>query len=327
MRILALQLKRIGDLVLTTPAFAAIKARLPQAHLALAVHSATASLLPAISDWESAIVFGPGRGFAPWQQVLTGRFDAVLDFTGTDRSALAAALSRAKKRAAFTWVRKSRLRSLAYGDFVESSVRERHTVDHYLDLLAALDLTAADRQDAHPILRLPEPVTDEPPFAIIHPGTARPEKFWLADRWAEVAGHLSEKHGLHVVITSSSDPAERAHAGQIRAPHSALRTPATLCDFASLLAQARIVVSCDTAAVHLAAAFRRPQIALYGPTNPFHWRPRHDRALVISATKPGAPLSEFDPWAKGAPMDRISTEVVCRAIDDLLSHSAETASP
>ena len=78
-------------------------------------------------------------------------------------------------------------------------------------------------------------------------------------------------------------------------------------------------MSCDTAAVHLAAAFQRPQVALFGPTNPFHWRPRHERAAVISAAKPDAPLTNFDPRMKGAPMDRISTAVVCRAIDALLA--------
>ena len=40
--------------------------------------------------------FGRGRGFAPWQQVLTGGWDVCLDFTGNDRSALATVLSRAR---------------------------------------------------------------------------------------------------------------------------------------------------------------------------------------------------------------------------------------
>ena len=78
-------------------------------------------------------------------------------------------------------------------------------------------------------------------------------------------------------------------------------------------------MSCDTGVVHLAAAFRTPQIALFGPTNPFHWRPRHERALVLSAAQPEAPLTDFQPRMKGAPMERISTEAVIRAIDALLA--------
>lgn len=317
MRILALQLKRIGDLVLTTPALAAFKDT--GAHVTLAVHESTASLLPAIPHCDSAIVFR--RGWTPWQQVFTGRFDVVLDFTGTDRSALASFLSRAPRRITFEWVRKNHLRSLAYNEFVASNVRERHTADHYLDLLRPLGI---ERADAAPSLRLTGSAAAVPaPCAVLHPGTARAEKFWLADRWAEVARHLIGRHGLDIIITTGPDASERAHASQIQSKienrQSKIQSPADLCAFAALLRDAALVVSCDTAAVHLAAAFQRPQVALFGPTNPFHWRPRHERAAVISAAKPDAPMTAFDPRMKGAPMERISTEVVCRAIDALLA--------
>ena len=79
------------------------------------------------------------------------------------------------------------------------------------------------------------------------------------------------------------------------------------------------MISCDTAVVHLAAAFRVPQIALFGPTNPFHWRPMHDRAVVLSAAQPEAPLTDFEPRMKGAPMEQISTAAVIRATDCLLA--------
>lgn len=344
MRILALQLKRIGDLVLTTPALAALKA-FPDANITLAVDQSTASLLPAIPGLDAAIVFGRARGWAPWQQVLTGQYDAIFDFTGTDRSALATALSRAPSRTTFTWVKKKRLRSLAYNQFIESSVRERHTVDHYLDLAGAGDPAVATlcrrendslphHGDRAPWLQesppSPQLALDKPdpaePYAILHPGTARPEKFWVADRWAEIARHLIEAHNLRVIITSTADNAEHAHATEIqsaiRDPKSAIATPSDLCTFTSLLAHAAVVISVDTAAVHLAAAFQRPQVALFGPTNPFHWRPRHERAAVVSAAQPDAPMTDFMPRMKGAAMDRIPVSTVIRAIDTILSPGA-----
>ncbi len=88
MRILALQLKRIGDLVLITAALRSLRTAWPKAHIGLGVSEGCASLLGAIDLIDSAIVFGPGRGWAPWQQALTGGWDVCLDFTGTDRSAL-----------------------------------------------------------------------------------------------------------------------------------------------------------------------------------------------------------------------------------------------
>ncbi|MCE9611419.1 MAG: glycosyltransferase family 9 protein [Chthoniobacter sp.] len=331
MRILALQLKRIGDLVLTAAALRALREAWPEAHLALAVAPGCAALLGAFPSINTGVVLGRGRGFRPWQQVLTGPWDLCLDFTGTDRSALAVALSRARKRATFAWVQKRKLRAVAFNCFVDSAVRERHTVDHYLDLAEGVIADGAHLLSTRtPDLALPEAsraeaarmVGDEK-YAVIHPGTARAEKFWLPERWAEVIAHLRERHGLACVLTGGTDDFERAHLGQIQA---ALARPALdlagkmdLLTFAAVLAQARLCVSADTGAVHLAAAFRTPQVALYGPTNPFHWRPRHERALVLSATQPDAPLTTFTPRMKGAPMERISTSAVIRATDALLS--------
>lgn len=323
MRILALQLKRIGDLILTTPALRSLRTAHPHAEISLAVTPAGAPLLSAIDSITSGIVLGRGRGFAPWQQVLTGPWDLCLDFTGSDRSALAAAASRAADRATFAWVQRSKMRALAYNRFVASSVRERHTADHYLDLAGAADAPSEPR------LTLPESARVAAndilgrsgiagAFVLFHPGTARIEKYWLPDRWAEVISSLK----LPCIITSGPDAFERGHAGRIKAQCEKrdleIIFPPDLVVLAALIERAALVVSCDTAAVHFAAAIARPQIALFGPTNPFHWRPRHDRALVLSAAKPDAPLRDFTPRMKGAPMERISTELVIGAIASLI---------
>ena len=322
MRILALQLKRIGDLVLTTPALRALRDAHPTAEIALAVTPGCAPLLGAIDSISSGIVLGRGRGFAPWQQVLTGPWDLCIDFTGSDRSALAVAASRARERATFALVKRSKMRALAYNRFASSSVRERHTVDHYLDLVGA-DAPIA------PSLRLPKTAhaaADEllraasiaSPFVLVHPGSARAEKYWLAERWAGVIASLKTP----CIVTSGPDAFEREHVAviksEIRNQKSEILFPPDLLTLAALIERASLVLSCDTAAVHFAAAFARPQIALFGPTNPFHWRPRHDRALVLSAAKPASPLRDFRPRMKGAPMDRISTDIVIGAIASLI---------
>lgn len=342
MRILALQLKRIGDLVLTTPALAEIKRLLPDSDLTLAVSDASAPLLSAIESIDAGIVFGVGRGWTPWQQILTGRWDAVLDFTGSERSAAASLLSRAKRRAGYAWTRKKGLRSLAYTELVESPVRDCHTVEHYGRLLDSLGLEA-DRS-AEPRLKLPYSATVSAaeflarvgvsgPFAVVHPGTARPEKYWNCERWAEVIDHLQRVCGIPCVLTGGPWSYEQEHLGQILASsrfsggNAPLYASGTgILALAALLQRAAIVLSCDTAALHLAASFGAPQVALFGPTNPFHWRPRHPNGIVISASNPGAPLTEFAPRAKGAPMDRISTETVIRVTEELLSRIPSTRS-
>jgi ADP-heptose:LPS heptosyltransferase len=56
MKILLLQLKRIGDLILTTPAIAALRKTHPDAHITLAASNECAELLPAISNIDRVLI-------------------------------------------------------------------------------------------------------------------------------------------------------------------------------------------------------------------------------------------------------------------------------
>lgn len=344
MRILVLQLKRIGDLVLTTAALRALRNAWPEVHLGLAVMEGCAPLLECISTTDTNIVFGPGRGWAPWQQVLTGGWDICLDLTGNDRSAAATLLSRARKKLTYQWVARRKLRALAYNGWCDSSVRDRHTTDHYLDLAhLAASLTGGTVVPTRPELTLPQaaqetahallgPAKANAPYVLLHPGTARPEKYWVAERWAAVADWLWGVYGLNCIITSGPDAFERDHVNQINAHLShpgSVETihPPDLATLAAVVQGAKMVISADTAVVHLASAFQRPQIALFGPTNPYHWRPQHERAVVLSAAHPAGPLTDFQPRMKGAPTDGISTQAVIGATEGLLAGESPLASP
>ena len=329
-KILVLQLKRIGDLVLTAPALAEVRRRFPGAEITLVVADGSAGLLPALGHLAEGRVFRRKSWNLGLWKTLLGSFDACLDFTGTDRSALLSAVSRAKRRVGFGALDASALRLKVYTHRIPAPVREFHTVDHALFLLEGLPGAEAPLAVCPEALRLPESAvaaagaflgTD--PYLVVHPGTARPEKYWVAERWAEVITELQRRHGIRCVLTGGTDPFEKAHLARIQ---GALREPCLdlsgridLLTFAAVLSGARACLSCDTAAVHLAAAFERPQLALFGVTNPFHWRPRHGRALVLSAAQPEAPLREFLPRMKGAPMSGLSTESVLRATDALLA--------
>lgn len=320
MRILILQLKRIGDAILTTPVLSVLRRERPHAHLTLALDGAGAGLAPAV---EADAVLVRGSDF--WRPLATGKFDVVLDLTGNDRSALATVVSRASRRITWTRFAGKPLRRAIYTDFVESSVRDRHTVDHHLDLLRALDITAENElpalvlsDDARAAARAALTRAGvEGPYVVVHPGTARAEKYWQPERWAEVILHLRRELGLAVVLTGSSDEAERAHVAAIQ---RALPSPApdlggqlSLLGTAAVLAGASLVCAVDSAPVHLADALDVPVVALFGPTNPFHWRPRRATSRLVTAS--GEP--RMHPGYPKGPMDQISVAAVGLAIADL----------
>lgn len=319
MRILILQLKRLGDVVLTTPLITAIRERLPHAHITLALDASARSLSDLI-DADSRIFFERG-GMAFWKSMIADGWDIVLDVTGNDRSALATALSRAERR--ITWQRfaKKPLRRLCYNAFVDSSVRDRHTADHHTDLLRALgvevdgvpsQITIPPEADAAAATALSSAGISGP-FVIVHPGTARPEKYWLPERWAEVIRDFP----LPVLVTGGNDPAERAHIDAIRAAGAeftdlAGRLPLPVT--AALIARARLVCAVDSLPVHLADAAGTPVVALFGPTNPFHWRPRRSQSRVVTASG----VEPITPGHPKGPMDAINARRVLDAVRALM---------
>jgi ADP-heptose:LPS heptosyltransferase len=73
--------------------------------------------------------------------------------------------------------------------------------------------------------------------------------------------------------------------------------------------------------MHFAAAWNTPQVVLFGPTNPFHWHPRSQFAIVLVGAT-GVPVTEFDPRQRAVPMNQISTKTVIDAMESLLSAPA-----
>src|SRR5437764_7775258 len=155
MKILLLQLKRIGDLILTTPAIAALRESFPEAQITLVVSNECADLLPAISNVDRILIARRNaRDLALFLSVAARKFDYCIDFTRNDRSASLALLSGARRRVASYRVREqSKTRARAYTDFVSVRTRDMHTIDYNLALLGPL---GARRVSTVPSLDPPE---------------------------------------------------------------------------------------------------------------------------------------------------------------------------
>jgi ADP-heptose:LPS heptosyltransferase len=73
--------------------------------------------------------------------------------------------------------------------------------------------------------------------------------------------------------------------------------------------------------MHLAGALGTPQVALFGLTNPFHWRPLSAPVSIVQGGQQG-PLRNFVPKQIPRQMKEISTEQVIDAMQSLLSKPA-----
>jgi len=333
--ILLIQLKRIGDLILTTPSIAALRGKFPNASISLVVSAAVKELLPAITYIDKVFeVRGKTDDALDWIALSLGKFDYCLDFTRNDRSSFLTFLSGARKRITSDHPNlRTKLRARSYNVFVEAPVGDLHTVDYHLGLLKPLGVENASRAiqlhlpdetraKANELLRAAHIADD---FVCFHPGSARAEKFWDANRWAEVIDHCARETGMKCVLTGGCSSAEQAQIAAIKATTKSapidLSGKTTLLTLAALVRKARLLVTVDSAPMHFAAAWETPQVVLFGPTNPYHWHPRTESAMVLLGGNDG-PVTEFKPKQRAVLMNQISTKTVIDAMESLLSAPA-----
>ena len=110
-----------------------------------------------------------------------------------------------------------------------------------------------------------------------------PAKCWPAERYAELARSLHERHGLPVLLLGSGKEAALCEQIAAAAPGACrvLAGKTALIDAMALIAAARGVVSNDSGLMHVAAAFGVPQAAVFGSTSPEHTPPLNPRARVL----------------------------------------------
>ena len=160
-----------------------------------------------------------------------------------------------------------------------------------------------------------------PPVAagvtVVHPGAAYPGRRWPPERFAAVARHLADA-GHDVRITGG--PAERELAAHVAdaaglGDTAVLAGRTTSLELAGVVAAARLVVCGDTGVAHLASAYRRPSVVLFGPVSPALWGPppRRQHVVLWHGDGTGDPHgTDLDPA-----LARITVDEVLTALDTL----------
>lgn len=308
-RVLLVRLDGLGDVLMSTPAFAAVRESLPEAHLSLLLAPSSLALAPHLPMIDSFIGFHASwmkAGAAALQpelcgefecrqllQLQQGRFDAAIIFTVCTQSAMPAALlcrmAGIPRVLAHARERGYGLFSDEIPDRDELGPGMRHEVRRQLDLVAQVGLRTldeglrfrlrdSDRAAARAVLQAAG-LAPGMPYLLIHPGASAPSRRYPASAYGEVAA-LMQRDGVlantQVLFCAGPGEEELLHEARAAMPIPSLMLPplAELGTLAALLAGARLLVGNNSAPVHLAAAVGTPVVELYALTNPQHtpWR-------------------------------------------------------
>ncbi len=179
---------------------------------------------------------------------------------------------------------------------VKPPKKRLHQKDYYLNLLKELGLPCEFRDLVLPlsceVIEQAELLLKgiDRPFIVLAPGAAYgPAKMWPKDYYRELARKLV-KHGYRVVICGSER--EREVGEYIKEGVSGVYNFCGKTDLptvAGIFSLAEAVVSNDSGLMHLAAALKVPQVAIFGSTDPELTGPLNPKAVVLKKKLPCSP--------------------------------------
>jgi len=172
--------------------------------------------------------------------------------------------------------------------------------------------------------RLPDALASHPRYAVLHLSTGGVQPRWAVERFAAVGEYLLQRYAYTPVFTGSANdaPAESDPAALFGQATVNLVGQTSILDMAEILRRAALLVSVDTGVVHLAAAVGTPCVSLhfrrdYPPENWYAWQvptvPVSPSRYCEGCTQQACRLKDF------ACVRSVSVDQVVAAVDTLLA--------
>ncbi len=304
-RVLLVRLRSIGDTVLMTPCITALKRWRPEIDVDVALEPFCAPLLEAHPDVRRVVTIDRsmrGRiGAIPG--LRAAGYDLELNLNGGSTASLLGLASGAPVRVGFSgyqlpWLSNCRVTS-SWDVWQRTDV---HTVEHQLALIAgigipvdgagATSLRTSPAAAESVVSRLSDLGLSKQPFAVLHVEASLETKRWPAVEFAALASRLREQRGMPAIVIGQ----DRALVHQAAGSDGIAMSDFSLAETMGLIERAALFVGNDSGPAHVAAAFARPLVVIFGPSNVDLWRPwsAGPWRVVRGATADLVPAADVD---------------------------------
>ncbi len=291
-RVLAVhRILRIGDTLVARPAMSVLRSKYPDAHIAVLAAADIVPILDPDSDrfYDEIIPVNPKTDKTKLiAQIASYRFDRAYVMV-TDRFSLrlpylagipySVGYEYAGRGALLTKPFTLPARANSPGYIYPEDEPHVHISQIWLDLIKP----GAIPPDNYPDFAIPESAEEEVAsylkqnglepgeYLVLHPFPAHPSYRWPMGRWGDLARELDKER--QAIITGGSGNA--AEARELAADTCAASAAGELdiLGTMALIRDASLLVSVDTAAIHIASTVGTPVVGLYGPGDPILWGP------------------------------------------------------
>jgi heptosyltransferase-3 len=301
-KILLIQLRRIGDVLMTTPAVKAVKKRFYNAKITFLTEKPCDEIFYNNPYVDEILLHNRSWGIKEYLKFIyelrKRQFDLVIDFFGNPKSAQMTFFSKAKYRLGF----KFRLRHLAYTVKVAfPSDKNLYAPLHKLYLLKPLGIEDND----YGIEFFPSPADykyaeetkqklgiKEDDFVIgLCPVSPREYRRLPTQKFAYIADKLIERYNAKILFIWG--PNEKGFIDEVKDKMKYKNNTLdnyevpTLGQLRALFEKIDIYVGNDNGLRHIAISAQLPTITVFGPSNPHNWTPPNDKLHRFVTYDPG----------------------------------------
>ena len=283
MKVCVIKTSSMGDVIHTLPALTDAQKAIPSLSIDWVVeenfaeiprwHSAVNRVIPiALRRWRKSPFSIQTRN--EWKNYRTllqaENYDAVIDAQGLIKSALFA--TRFAQGVKHGYDRQSIREPLAsfFYDKKYAISYQQHAVERIRQLFAqSLGYELPQVQGDYGIARHFLHQTSEKNYVVFIHSTTRADKHWEESEWKKLIEKITALSDCEIHLPWGNEQ-EKARAERLTQAHSnvIVLPKLTLTELAKQLANAKAVVSVDTGLAHLTAALDKPNITLYGATDP-----------------------------------------------------------
>ncbi len=321
-RILVVRLDNIGDVVMTGPFLRALNQAYPAASITLLVSPGggqAAELLPWVDEvivwralWQEIKddhTLNPFREQRLVDLLKERGFDAAFILTSFSQSPYPPAYACYLAGIPYRIAQSKEFGGAVLSHWVRPLPDRTHQVDRNLHLLEEtgiptqgnhleLRVPPAARRDANNLL-LEQAIEVGTPYMVLAPGASSATRRYDMNRYAVVAEALVEETGLPLLLVGTHKESARfkplLELSQRKPQVVSLVGKTSVAGLAAVIEDAALVVTNNSASMHIADAFNRPEVVLFAGTEILEqWEPRYAPARLLNRSTRCSPCYRFE---------------------------------
>ncbi|MFC1512710.1 glycosyltransferase family 9 protein [bacterium] len=333
-KFLIIQLRKLGDVLLTTPVIDVLKDNFPKAQIDFFTETPfydIASYNPKLTNLFLLNKHSIKDQLYTLRKIRRQKYDYALDFFGNPRSAWWAFFSGAKNRLGYDYPGRKHL----YNICVKRDMKPKYVVDFKMDLLKPLGIDSDYlKTSIYVQANIREKMLNfikekgwngyDKIVGLVTPNNRDVSrvKNWRFDGFADLAQKVIKELNAHVLILWGPGEQEemRKLKSMINNDKVIVSPGMNVKELAGILSYCSVVVTSCGGSKHIAVSQDVPTVTIFGPTQEKCWNPPTDKNIAVKAKNLECIECDQTSCSRMDCMKLVTTDMVFNAVKKILDN-------